>query len=76
MEKEGYNVFYSAIPNHKRWKRSDKNPNREVKGDYKIEEVALVPAGQLPEDPFYLKIISRPFSLDMLIRKFTRIENA
>ena len=72
MEKEGLTTFYSAIPNHPKWKKSDKNPNRIIKNEYTIEEVELIPAGELPVIPFHFTMITRPFSLDMVIRKFTK----
>jgi hypothetical protein len=72
MEEEGYDTFYSTIPDHSKWKKAENNPNRPRKNVYDIEVVATVPAGELPKQKFYLNMINRPFNLPMLIRRMTK----
>ncbi len=71
MEKEGFHICYSIIPNHPRWKKSDQNPNRRTKGRWSIEEVEHVPAGEIPKVPFHLLVSNRPFNLPMVVRRMT-----
>ena len=71
MENNGYTTCYSIIPDHPKWKRSDQNPNRRIKGRWIPEEVEHIPAGELPKIPFHLNIASRAFNLPMVIRKMT-----
>jgi hypothetical protein len=77
MEAEGYDVFYSIIPDHPKWKRAEKNPTKKELR-YKIDEVVKIPTGTMPvqtEDMGFsvLDVISRPFNLDMVVRRMTRI---
>jgi len=77
MESEGYNIFYSMIPDHPRWKRAEKNPNK-TKLRYKIEEVLKIPAGTMPASNIdygfsVSDIISRPFNIDMVVRRMTKL---
>jgi hypothetical protein len=72
MEKEGYNYFYSLIPTHRKWRRAEKNPNREIKDEYVIEEVEIIPAGQLPKIDLHKEFLTRPFNIDMVVRKLMR----
>ena len=76
MEEEGYNVFYSIIPDHSKWKRAERNPTKKELR-YDIEEVLKVPANTMPisDDTLgfsVLDVISRPFNLNMVIRKMTK----
>ena len=76
MEEEGYNVFYSIIPDHSKWKRAEQNPTKKELR-YDIEEVLKVPANIMPisDDTLgfsVLDVISRPFNLNMVIRKMTK----
>ena len=76
MEEEGYSVFYSIIPDHSKWKRAERNPTKKELR-YDIEEVLKVPANTMPisDDTLgfsVLDVISRPFNLNMVIRKMTK----
>lgn len=76
MEEEGYNVFYSIIPDHPKWKRAERNPTKKELR-YDIEEILKIPANTMPvpDDTLgfsVLDVISRPFSLNMVIRKMTK----
>lgn len=80
MEKEGFTRFYSMIPDHPKWRRAEKNPNRTTKDKYNIEEVLKIPAGTLPRDipnlDFDLAAVTtRPFNIDMIVRKMTLKES-
>jgi hypothetical protein len=77
MEAEGFTTFYSIIPDHPKWKRAEKNPSKS-KLRYKIEEVLKVPANTMPcqDDTLgflVLDVISRPFNIDMVVRRMTRL---
>lgn len=79
MEKEGFNVFYSMIPDHPKWKRAEKNPSK-TSLRYTIEEVLKIPAGTMPQQDdslgfSVLDVISRPFNLNMVIRRMIRINS-
>lgn len=76
MEEEGYNIFYSIIPDHSKWKRAERNPTKKELR-YDIEEVLKIPANTMPisDDTLgfsVLDVISRPFNLNMVIRKMTK----
>ena len=76
MEEEGYSVFYSIIPDHPKWKRAERNPSKKELR-YDIEEVLKIPANTMPvsDDTLgfsLLDVISRPFNLNMVIRKMTK----
>lgn len=73
MENYGYFEFYSLIPCIKKWKRSDKNKNRNKLG-YEITEVETVFAGEIPKIPFHLNFMNKPFNIDMVIRRFVKKE--
>lgn len=79
MENEGYQTFYSIIPDHPKWKRAEKNPaKKQIR--YNIDEVLKIPANTMPDpDPnlgfSVLDVISRPFNLDMVVRRMTRINS-
>lgn len=77
MEAEGYTRFYSMIPNHPKWKRAEKNPAKATLR-YKIDEVLHIPAGTMPIqskdlDFSVAEVISRPFNLDMVVRRMTKV---
>lgn len=78
MEEEGYSVFYSIIPDHPKWKRAERNSSKkELKLRYDIEEVLKIPANTMPvsDDTLgfsVLDVMSRPFNLNMVIRKMTK----
>lgn len=77
MEDEGFTRFYSMIPNHPKWKRAEKNPAKATLR-YQIDEVLHIPANTLPEqspdlDFSVAEVISRPFNLDMVVRRMTKV---
>ena len=69
MEKAGYYTFYSIIPDHPKWKLYDNNPNRSIKDEYSISIIEHIKAGA-PSN--YSAITSRPFNIDMIIRKMEK----
>lgn len=71
MEKEGITTCYSIIPDHPKWKRAEENPNNPRKGTHNIEIFERIPAGQMPTRDESTTVMSRPFNLDMVVRKIT-----
>lgn len=72
MESRGYFTCYSAIPNHPKWKRSDKNPALGIRGTYNITEMEVIPAGEMPKDSLYRSIISSPYHIDRVVRRMRK----
>lgn len=77
MEKEDLNTFYSIIPDHPRWKRAEKNPSK-TSLRYRIDEVLRIPANTMPQQDdslgfSVLDVLSRPFNIDMVIRRMTKL---
>lgn len=72
MEKEGYYIFYSAIPNHPRWKRAEKNENLGIKGTYNISEVEIISPGELPKNSIFRHFIHASSDIERVVRKMTK----
>ena len=67
MRKEGFYEYYAMTPYHKDWRQFEDNPNRPKY--YTYIDVEIISAGEVTNVPFHKYMMSRPFSVDVVIRK-------